>query len=380
MKSINLKLLLSGISEVAQVFKDKGYVLADETLHMSGDKVEDIKLLLGNDNSHLVPQKDVLFGGSSEVIPSVYLESPLGVILVGDIERYKQNLALLPDRIKHSSEVCVKGEGPLEVDSNLDKDGLFLDSVEELKFPACTDISVLNKGHIVEAELERAAEEILSSKAESFSHSDSNLYDEDFTEENRKVVEFALENTCRDRDGRLVMPLLWNGKVAHLLGKNQNLSKAILKSNFKKFSKKDNAFQMIDEVFKEQEQLGIIERVSNLEQFLEENPQHSFLPHMPLFKMDRESTKCRNVFLSNLCESDKDKPITLSHNQAIFAGPCLNKKISTSILQLRFNEKLLCFDIKKAFLMIKLVPSDQSRLLFYWYRNLSKKDYSLIVY
>ncbi|XP_068225069.1 uncharacterized protein [Palaemon carinicauda] len=187
------------------------------------------------------------------------------------------------------------------------------------------------------------------------------------------------KNTCRDRDGRLVMPLLWNGKVAHLLGKNQNLSKAILKSNFKKFSKKDNALQMIDEVSKEQEQLGIIERVTNLEQFLEENPQHSFLPHMPVFKMDRESTKCRNVFLSNLCESDKDKPLTLSHNQTIFAGPCLNKKISTSILQLRFNEKLLCFDIKKAFLMIKLVPSDQSRLLFYWYRNVCKKDYSLIV-
>ncbi|XP_068232415.1 uncharacterized protein [Palaemon carinicauda] len=187
-------------------------------------------------------------------------------------------------------------------------------------------------------------------------------------------------NNLKNDSGRLIMPLLWNGKVAHLLGKNQNLSKAILKSNFKKFSKKDNTFQMIDEVFKEQEQLGIIERVTNLEQFLEENPQHSFLPHMPVFKMDRESTKCRNVFLSNLCESDKDKPLTLSHNQTIFAGPCLNKKISTSILQLRFNEKLLCFDIKKAFLMIKLVPSDQSRLLFYWYRNVSKKDYSLIVY
>ena len=58
----------------------------------------------------------------------------------------------------------------------------------------------------------------------------------------------------------------------------------------------------------------------------------------------------------------------------------MNKKISTSLFKLRFNEKLLCFDIKKAFLMIKLAPSDQSKLLFYWYKNVSKGDFSLIVY
>ena len=72
--------------------------------------------------------------------------------------------------------------------------------------------------------------------------------------------------------------------------------------------------------------------------------------------------------------------MTVSHNQAICAGPCLNKKLSTSVLQLRFNEKLLCFDLKKAFLMTELSPSDQSRLLFYWYKNVAKQDFSLAVY
>ena len=176
------------------------------------------------------------------------------------------------------------------------------------------------------------------------------------------------------------MPLLWNGRFSHLLGKNQNLSKAVLRSNFKKYSKQDNILLTIDQAFKEQEHMGIIERVDNLEQFLEENPQYSFLPHMPIIKMDRETTKCRNVFLSNLCERDPKKGITLSHNQTIRAGPCLNKKISSSILQLRFDEKVLCFDLKKAFLMIKLTPSDQSKLLFYWYKNVAKKDFSLVAY
>ena len=165
-----------------------------------------------------------------------------------------------------------------------------------------------------------------------------------------------------------------------MLGKNQALSKAILKLNFKKYGKKGDALKLIDDAFKEHEQLGIIERVPNLEQFLEDNPQYSFLPHMPVFEMDRETTKCRNVFLSNLCESDPSYPMTVSHNQALFSGPCLNKKISTSLFKLRFNEKLLCFDIKKAFLMINTAPSDQSKLLFYWYKNVSKGDFSLIVY
>lgn len=209
---------------------------------------------------------------------------------------------------------------------------------------------------------------------------DRNLYNESYIEENDRLVTFALENIERDGEGRLVMPLLWNGRVAHLLGKNRNLSKAILKSNFNKYNKQRDCLLMIDKAFKEQEQLGIIEQVSNLEQFLEENPQYSFLPHMPIFKMNRETTKCRNVFLSNLCEPNPNKPLTVSHNQAISAGPNLNRKISTSILLLRFDEKILCFDLKKAFSMIRLAPLDQSKLLFYWYRNVEKRDFNLVAY
>ena len=103
-----------------------------------------------------------------------------------------------------------------------------------------------------------------------------------------------------------------------MLGKNQALSKAILKLNFKKYGKKGDALKLIDDAFKEHEQLGIIEKVPNLEQFLEDNPQYSFLPHMTVFKMDRETTKCRNVFLSNPCELDPSYPMTVSHNQALF--------------------------------------------------------------
>ena len=131
---------------------------------------------------------------------------------------------------------------------------------------------------------------------------------------------------------------------------------------------------MVDQTLRDQVESGIIERIDNLEQFLKENPGYSFLAHMPVFKMERETTKCRVVFLSNLCEKNPGQSITLSHNQAMLSGPSLNQKITSTLLHLRFDEKLLCFDIKKAFLNIALAPSDQSRLLFcglkMWKRNI----------
>ena len=133
------------------------------------------------------------------------------------------------------------------------------------------------------------------------------------------------------------MPLIWNEKVDHLLGKNKQLAYQNLKSNFKKLSKKQEYLKMVDDNFKEQVDLGIIERIDNLDQFLEENPNHSFLAHMGVFKPERETTKCRVVFLSNLSEKDPSQAVTLSHNQAMLSGPSLNQKITTAVLHLRFD-------------------------------------------
>ena len=101
---------------------------------------------------------------------------------------------------------------------------------------------------------------------------------------------------------------------------------------------------------------------------------------MPVFKPDRETTKCRVVFLSNLFENDKTKPMTVSHNQAIHPGPSLNQKISSALLHLRFDPLICCFDIKKAFNNISLNEVDQNKLLFLWFRSVEKKDFSIIAY
>ena len=58
----------------------------------------------------------------------------------------------------------------------------------------------------------------------------------------------------------------------------------------------------MDENIKTQAAQNLIERIDNLDRFCEEHPEYSFLPHIGIFKLDRSTTKCRMVFLSNLCE------------------------------------------------------------------------------
>ena len=96
--------------------------------------------------------------------------------------------------------------------------------------------------------------------------------------------------------------------------------------------------------------------------------------------MDKESSKCHVVYLSNLCGKDKNKSLTLSHNQVIYPGPNLNKKLSTALLQLRFDKYLICFDLKKAFLQIALKEIDQDRLMFLWYKNVAKENFEIVGY
>ena len=83
--------------------------------------------------------------------------------------------------------------------------------------------------------------------------------------------------------------------------------------------------------------------------------------------------------MSNLAEKSST-PRNLSHNQCLYSGPCINQKLTTALIHLRFDDKLLVFDIKKAFLQILLQENDQNKLLFMWYRNVQKQDYSIVAY
>ena len=137
---------------------------------------------------------------------------------------------------------------------------------------------------------------------------------------------------------------------------------------------------LYDNVFKEQVDSGVIERIENIDEFIAENPSFSVLAHMGVFRMKKETTKCRVVLMAQLAEKNPNTGVQISHNKAMLAGPTLNQKISTAVLFLRFDKFLVVFDLIKAFLSIELYEHDRNRLLCLWFKNVEKKDFSIVMY
>ena len=114
--------------------------------------------------------------------------------------------------------------------------------------------------------------------------------------------------------------------------------------------------QAYEEVFKQQEALGIIEPVVN------RVPGQIFIPHRPVIKMDGlTTTKIRPVFN---CSLKVGKAPSL--NEAAFPGIDLMNNLLSLLLYLRTNSNVVLADIMKAFLQIRLADdSDKNRFCFF---------------
>ena len=359
MPTLNINLTLPGLSQIVRGFMEKGYEIADLKLLEFKDYIEDIDLLLGTEVSYCFLEEMVPFGPENK---STFSLSNLGVMFYGKTEQTLRDLKdLIPFQKLHTSSVRLKTSVN------------FVSSRKGVKFNSCTlssgsnfEINVQSSESFNQELISKAVSETLEQECCRHLHKDDIVENED-SEINQKLVDYALDNTKRNDDGRLIMPLLWNGRASHLLANNMNLAKTILDSNKRKLVRNDQ-LGLVHNAIKEQVDMWFIEKIPNLENYIEEHQDCSFLAHMPIVKLSRETTKCRVVFLSNLCEKGSKLSKGVSHNQAMFSGPCLNQKLVTSLLLLRFDSKVLAFDLKKAFLQIALSESDQSKLLFFGLR------------
>ena len=202
-----------------------------------------------------------------------------------------------------------------------------------------------------------------------------NLYDEpnsDFSELDHSLFDHVVDSIERDEEGRLIVPALWDADVEHLLAKNFKLARSILMSTINKLRNNCEALAQYDEVIQEQLKEGIICKVDDVEEFLRDNPDASFMPHSGVVRENSETTKLRVVFLSNLFE----KAGGMSHNAISHPGPNLNFPLMYSLLLLRFSKYLLTFDLRKAFLQIKVRESDSRKLLFLWCKDVRNGDFT----
>ena len=98
---IDITLKLKGIGRVASKFKEKGYLLADEALGNS-ESVGGAKLLLGCDNLAVLPITCCSFGHENSSDRSVYMDTPLGILLGGKIPTLLENVEYLKDACQGS--------------------------------------------------------------------------------------------------------------------------------------------------------------------------------------------------------------------------------------------------------------------------------------
>ena len=348
--NLEVDMKLPELGNVASHLFELNYELADKFIDEKSTFISNVKLILGSESSYILPVKTKLLKNDSK---SSLLDTPCGIMMEGSLTNLLSDL----------KDLCVR---PAE------------DIVSHGRIVSSNVIVADSSDQNMKNVIKNATDDMLSKEYDCIVGRDEFSEDDEL---NDTLSKFILENIVALPDGRLQIPILWNGRVDSLLANNRKLAEKILQSNLKKYLKNDKELLILtDNVIKEQKELGIVEEVNDLDQYLSEHPAHSFLAHMSVHRPDKDSTKCRVVFLSNLCERNPKQPCTLCHNQVIYQGPNLNKTMNTTLILLRFDLYLVCFDLIKAFLCLALSDIDSARLLFLWYKNPCKGDFTLVNY
>ena len=135
-----------------------------------------------------------------------------------------------------------------------------------------------------------------------------------------------------------------------------------LKSLLCRLRKNKVVLQEYDKTFQEQLDKGIIEKVPHSEE--SKSPTH-YLPHLPVVRTDRSTTKVRVVYDG----SAKSNESSLSLNDCLHKGPNLIPKLFDVLIRFRNHPIALTGDIKKAFLMVGIEENDRDMLRFLWLSN-----------
>ena len=389
---IKIDLFLPNLKIVTEKFIDNKFCLADQLLASETDHVSNIGMIVGSNYFHLLPGRDVIYGRGK--CPSMYSETPIGIVLYGEIQQILPNLHYLesnsvvnftaqvdemkPEAVEGSSTNIIDENEVIETNIANDIGGISFKH-ENLYTNSLLSLDMNDDYNLTNTIINESNFQNLNKYCHELLNIDTDLVNENAIDAQADIIDHALDVTTRDETGRLIMPILWDKVNCKNLANNSYLSKQILESQRRKFDKMPDKLNMIDLVIKDQLEQGVVSKIPDLDQFRADNPDYSFIPHKPVFKIHNDTTKCRVVYMSNLCAKGTNK-VNLSHNQTINTGPPLNSKMSTAFKWLRFDTRLLIYDIKKVSLQIRLYPEDIKKLCFLWYQDVSCVDYSIVGY
>ena len=137
-----------------------------------------------------------------------------------------------------------------------------------------------------------------------------------------------------------------------------------------KLRKSPELLQLYDGIIKEQERRGFIERVND-----DTTYDVHYLPHHPV-KKDSLTTPIRIVYDCSCRGSGQ----SASLNDCLTVGPPFLNNLCAILLRFRIHAFALSTDIEKAFLHVKLHPSDRNFTRFLWPSHLESNDIQFQTY
>ena len=115
--------------------------------------------------------------------------------------------------------------------------------------------------------------------------------------------------------------------------------------------------QQYKEVMTEYIESGFMEKINENE----ESKGGFYLPHHPVVKENKSTTKVRPVFDASASESN-----SRSLNSYFFKGPTLQPQLNAIMMRFRLNPIAFTADVMKMFLMIQVHPDDRDWLKVVW--------------
>ena len=95
-----------------------------------------------------------------------------------------------------------------------------------------------------------------------------------------------------------------------------------------------------------------------------------YLPHKPVIREDKRTTKLRMVYDA----SAKEKGC-VSLNECLDPGPSITAKLFDVFLRFRANNIVIVGDIEKTFLQIDLNKEQRDLVRFLWFEDVNKVDF-----
>ena len=137
----------------------------------------------------------------------------------------------------------------------------------------------------------------------------------------------------------------------------------VCRDRLKSLKRKLNANEMFENygrIFEDYEKANIIEKVVESDVDKDAGQVH-YLPHRPVVREDKETTKSRAVFDASCGNKGP------SFNDCLNPGSNMLSKIFDVLIRFRFNKVAILANIKQAFLNVEVSEEHRDFLRFLWF-------------